>query len=74
MTLLLNQTRSHGTLSPIGAKGDDRFTVAVPAGERFDTCTLTITAQRLAAGATITAKPKPGDTGNGELVVHCRCP
>lgn len=70
MTSLLNQARSHGTLSPIGAKGDDRFTVSVPAGEYFDACTLTITGQRLAAGVTLTAKPKQGDTGNCEIVVH----
>lgn len=35
MTSLLNQTRSHGTLSPIGAKGDDHFAVTMPAGESF---------------------------------------
>jgi hypothetical protein len=70
MTSLLNQTRTHGTWSPVGAKGDDRFMVTMPGGEAFDTCTLTITGQRLVAGVSVAAQPKPGTTGAGEVVVH----
>jgi hypothetical protein len=70
MTSVLNQTRTHGSWSPIGGKGDDHFTIVIPAGEVFDTCTLTITGQRLSAGVSVATQPKTGQTGTCEVVVH----
>lgn len=70
MTKVLDQTRSHGTLSPFGTKGDDVFTIAMPAGEVFDSCVLTILGKRLNAGASITTQPSPGKTGVAQLTVH----
>ena len=54
-TTILDQSRSHGTWSPIGAKGDDRFTIHIPAGQSFAGCTLTMTGKRLSAGTSIAA-------------------
>ncbi len=70
MTKLLDQTRSQGTLSPFGKKGDDVYTVAVPPGEVFDSCVLTLLGKRLNAGASISTQPKPGQTGVAQVVVH----
>ena len=70
MTTLLNRTCSHGTWSPFGTRGDDRFIVSVPPGEVFDSCVLTVVDKRFSAGASISSQPKPGQTGAAEVVVH----
>lgn len=70
MTKILDQARSHGTLSPFGSKGDDVFMVVIPQGEVFDACVFTILGKRLNAGASITTQPAPGQTGTAQVVVH----
>jgi hypothetical protein len=70
MTKLLDRNCHHGTLAPFGQKGDDQYGVMIPAGEVFDGCLLTITGQRLNAGARVDAQPAPGQTGASTLRVH----
>ncbi len=70
MANVLNQTRSHGTWSPEGKRGDDSFPIPIPAGEVFDSCVLTITGKRFNASAEITSQPSAGQTGVAQAVVH----
>lgn len=69
-TRLLHATRQHGSWWPTGQRGDDKFSVTVPAGQQFDSCVLTIRAKKLNAGASISAKPSAGATGKADITVH----
>ena len=70
MSTLLNETRSHGTWSPFGSTGDDRFAITIPTQEVFQDAILTITGQRGIAGARVDAKPTAGATGPQEVRVR----
>lgn len=70
MSTLLDETRTHGTLSPFGQRGDDSFLIEVPAGEVFDGCALTIVDKRFNAGASIWSQPVDGQAGVVEVGVH----
>lgn len=70
MTTLLDEHRTHGTLSPFRQEGDDRFVIALPLGEAFDSCKLTILHKRHDAGAWISSVPVAGQAGVAEVVVH----
>lgn len=69
-TTVLNQTRTHGTWSPFGSKGDDHFAMVIPAGQKFAGCTLTVTGKRFNAGSAIAVQPQVGAGGTLTADVH----
>lgn len=73
MTKILNETRQHGGLWSPGTNGNDTFSAAVPSGEGFYSCRLTILSGDQQANAGITTQPSPGQSGNIEIVVNWKC-
>lgn len=73
MPKILDETRQHGGLWSPGTNGSDPFSVAIPAGEVFYSCRLTILSGDQQADASIATQPSPGASGNVELVVNWKC-
>jgi hypothetical protein len=70
VTQILNQSRTHSTSGPFGARGDDTFTFDVPAGEVFDSCQLTIQGATMSSSASLSVQPASGQTGQLSATVH----
>jgi hypothetical protein len=70
MTRILNQTKEHGVLFPSGRARQDSFPIAIPAGEKFHSCRLTILDAYMGGDACIKSQPRAGTTGSGRVVVE----
>ncbi len=70
MTRILNQTKQRGVLFPSASTRQDAFPVAIPPGEKFHSCRLTILDAYLGGDARIKSQPRAGSSGSGRIVVE----
>lgn len=73
MTKILNETRQSGGLWSTGTGGSDSFPIAIPAGEVFRSCRVTVLSANPWSDASITSQPNPGQTGSASLAVKWKC-
>jgi len=70
LKLIFDKTKSHYTSAPWGKKGDDRWTVTIPAGYEYWSTVLTKLKSVNGGGARISEKPRRHQIGSGALEVH----
>jgi hypothetical protein len=70
MSKILDVTRRHASVLPVPKHGVDTFSLAMPAGQIFHGCRLTLFEARPGAGARILSQPGANAGGQGQVAVE----